>query len=98
LRDPDVSAALLEEDLNDTGGIFALAIKAVMKLDTYEDIDEVNNIDFIDEVEESYDFLTECDPDVIPDVENIAGDVVFPSNPSLPPPCVCLMTTECIEE
>ncbi|KAF8332543.1 hypothetical protein F5887DRAFT_1080686 [Amanita rubescens] len=98
LRDPDVSAAPLEEDSNDAGVMSVLAIEAVMKFDTHEDIDKVDDIDFVDEVEESYDFLTECDPNMIPDVEDVAGEVIFPSNSSLPPPRVRLVTAEYIKE
>jgi hypothetical protein len=97
-RDPDVSAAPLEEDSSDAGVMSELTIEAVMKLDTYEDIDEVNEIDFVDVVEESYDLLTEVDPDEILDVEDVAGEVVFPSNSSLPPPRVHLVAAERIEE
>ena len=75
-RDPDVSAAPLEEDSNDAGGMSALAIaiEAVIELNAYEDIDEVDEADFVE-------ILTECDPDE----GDIAGLVVFPSNSSLPP-------------
>jgi len=64
-----------------------VAIEAVIDLDTCAAIDEVNEPDFVE-------VLTECDD---PDVEDVAGDVVFPSNSSLPP-CMHLETAECIEE
>lgn len=76
-RDPDVSAAPLDEDSNGTGGMSALAIGAIAELDTYKDRDEVDEVDFVE-------ILTECDPDDMPDVEDVAVDVVFPSNSSLP--------------
>ncbi len=82
-----MSAAPLEEDLNDAGEISALAIEAVIDLDTYAAIDKVDEPDFVE-------VLTECDD---PDVEDVAADVVFPSNSSLPP-CMHLETAECIEE
>ena len=64
-----------------------VAIEAVIDLDTCAAIDEVNEPDFVE-------VLTECDD---PDVEDVAGDVVFPSNSSSPP-CMHLETAECIEE
>jgi hypothetical protein len=74
----------------------ALAIGAVIELDPYDDIKKVDETDFVDKVEEC-DSLTELNPDEIPDVDDVIGDVVFRSNSSLPPPRVHLATAECIE-
>jgi hypothetical protein len=83
---------VLDEDSNvdDSGGLSALAI-AVIELNTYEDVDEVEDI-------ESYDFLMELDPGEMPDMEDAAGEVLFPSNLSLPPLCLHLTIAERIEE
>ncbi|KAF8337272.1 hypothetical protein F5887DRAFT_920400 [Amanita rubescens] len=92
---------MLDEDLDDSGdseALPALAIGAIIKLETYGDINEVDETDFVDEVEESCDFLTELDPDEILDVDDVASDVLFPSNSSLPPPHLHLAIAERIEE
>ncbi|KAF8327061.1 hypothetical protein F5887DRAFT_924997 [Amanita rubescens] len=47
-RDLDMSAAPLEEDSNDAGGISVLAIEAVIELSTYKAIDEVNDPDVVE--------------------------------------------------
>jgi hypothetical protein len=60
-------------------------------MNTYEDVDEVEDI-------ESYDFWTELDPDEMLDMEDAAGEVLFPSNLSLPPLRLHLMIAEHIEE
>jgi hypothetical protein len=51
----------------------AIAIEAIAELYTYEAIDEVDEPDFVE-------VLMECDD---PDVKDVAGNVVFPSNSSL---------------
>ncbi|KAF8333816.1 hypothetical protein F5887DRAFT_921651 [Amanita rubescens] len=92
---------MLDEDLDDSGdseALPALAIGAIIELETYGDINEVDETDFVDEVEESCDFLTELDPDEILDVDDVASDVLFPSNSSLPPPHLHLAIAKRIEE
>ncbi len=89
-RDPDMSAAPLEEDSNNAGGISA---SAVGELDTYEAIDEVDE-------PESMEILTECNRDKafnVKDVLDVAAVVNWTSNSSLPP-CIRLEMPKLHEE